>query len=108
MRPAMLPTSTPARHAENPPRACTSARQRPTKRRPPGQRASRAAVRLPLSGEPKHTMRPMRAGMALSSIAQIKTPPKLWPTRCTVSPGTSSTNVASAAAFAVSEPVTDG
>ena len=28
--------------------------------------------------------------MRLSSIAQINTPPKLWPTRCTVSPGTPS------------------
>ena len=62
----------------------------------------------PFSGEPRHTTRPMRSGMRLSSIAQIKTPPKLWPTRCTVSPGTASMKAASAAAFAASEPVTDG
>ena len=108
IRPAMPPTSTPARHAANPPRACTSVRQRPTNRRPPGQRASRAAVRLPLSGEPRHTTRPIRCGIRFSSSAQIKTPPKLWPTRCTVSPGTASMKLASAAVFAASEPRTDG
>ena len=43
-------------------------------RRPANARA-RAAVRLPLSGDPKHTTRPSRGGMAFSSIAQINTPP---------------------------------
>ena len=88
MRPAMLPTSTPARHAVNPPRALSSARQRADQARPAGPaREPRRACDCPRSGEPRHTTRPSAPARRRSSIARISTPPKLWPTRCTVSPG---------------------
>ena len=56
---------------------------------PKGRRARFCAARLPCSGEPSSTIRPggkLRVrGRVLSNSFKITKPPRLWPTKCSVS-----------------------
>ena len=72
MRPAMLPTSTPARHALKPPRALHVGEAPADQALPAGPAREPRRGAAALNGAPRHTMRPRRAGSRVSSIAQIK------------------------------------
>ena len=101
MRPAMIPISRPAGAVLKPPRAIRSRIDRAEQVRAcPANAPLAPPSRCPRTAVPRQTMRPGRSSACRSSSARITTQPRLWPSKCTVSPGTRARNSASVAAFA--------
>ena len=76
---------------------------------PSGKRARFRAARLPMSGDPKNTMRPggKPSAAPISNNFKITRPPKLCPTKCKVSARKAFKNLPSASALVLTLHFTD-